>query len=239
MLHSWSALHRRTLAHLPSCARCRPLLQLKLDEARAVEEVEARMTAASEGAAASSAEAGPAAAAPSLSGRTVSNMQLEVLSSQALADEQQEGEACTTQTLLQLCSSERASLGGRACGGMRAGSQACRQKVPAACVHAQLHQHQTLSMHAVSDPVPACLPAPHYLHPNPPLLTPCSRTFVRTFCAVPRGVAQALPAQDLLGAATLGWVWAGGWVNFGGRSGGWRVRHCLRDLQHSMSPKKP
>lgn len=62
-------------------------MQLKLDEAKAVEEVEARMT-----------DAGP--------GRSVSNVQLEVLSAQALADEEAAAEACTTQTLLELCSSE-------------------------------------------------------------------------------------------------------------------------------------
>ncbi|EFN59234.1 hypothetical protein CHLNCDRAFT_138218 [Chlorella variabilis] len=60
-------------------------IQLKLDEAKAVEEVEARMT-----------DAGP--------GRSVSNVQLEVLSAQALADEEAAAEACTTQTLLELCS---------------------------------------------------------------------------------------------------------------------------------------
>lgn len=52
-----------------------------------MEEVEARMT-----------DAGP--------GRSVSNVQLEVLSAQALADEEAAAEACTTQTLLELCSSE-------------------------------------------------------------------------------------------------------------------------------------
>ena len=80
-----------------------PAPQLKLDEARAVQAVEARMTAAQQQKQ-EAAEAGQAAAA--LAGRSVSNLQLEVQAEQALADEQ-EGEAGTTQTLLELCSRER------------------------------------------------------------------------------------------------------------------------------------
>ena len=95
-----------------------PRPQLKLDEAAAVEEVEARMQAATAAAAAGpdaapragSAPGSPAAQRPSLSGRTVSNLQLEVLSAQALADEAGAegggGEPGTAQTLLELCCSE-------------------------------------------------------------------------------------------------------------------------------------
>lgn len=62
-------------------------LQLKLDEAAAVEEVEARMAEAA---------AGP--------GRTTSTLQLEVLAAQALEDEAAVAQECTAATLLELCS---------------------------------------------------------------------------------------------------------------------------------------
>ena len=81
---------------------CTPLLQLKLDEARAVQEMETRMAAAAQQRAEQAAGAAPPQAAP---GRTVSSLQLEVQAEHALADEQ-EGEAGTAQTLLELCSRE-------------------------------------------------------------------------------------------------------------------------------------
>jgi hypothetical protein len=71
-----------------------PALQLKLDEAKAVGEVEARM---SDG-------GGP--------NRSVSNVQLEVQSAQTVADEEADPHACTTTTLAQLCA--RASWSGAA-----------------------------------------------------------------------------------------------------------------------------
>ena len=54
-------------------------IQLKLDESRAVEEIEARMAAAGQGPALGSPGGAPAQSGP---GRTVSNVQLDVLSQQ-------------------------------------------------------------------------------------------------------------------------------------------------------------
>ncbi|KAL4853629.1 Tetratricopeptide repeat protein SKI3 [Chlorella vulgaris] len=65
-------------------------IQLKLDEKRAVEEVEARLGGGDSGG--------------NMPARSVSNIQLEVLSAHALEDEQVEARQCTTQTLLELCS---------------------------------------------------------------------------------------------------------------------------------------
>jgi hypothetical protein len=79
------------------CSPCCPLLQLKLDEAHAGEELEARMAAAG---------AAPGGGGHGLSGRTTSNLQLEVLSEQAVHDELEAGDAGTAQTLHELCSSE-------------------------------------------------------------------------------------------------------------------------------------
>ena len=73
------------------------MLQLKLDEAHAGEELEARMAEAG---------AAPGGGGQGLSGRTTSNLQLEVLSEQALHDELEAGDAGTAQTLHELCCSE-------------------------------------------------------------------------------------------------------------------------------------
>ena len=84
---------------VPRCARSPSLPalpQLRLDEAHAGEELEARMA----GAGATSA------GGQGLSWRTTSNLQLEVLSQQAVADELEVGDSCTAQTLHELCSSE-------------------------------------------------------------------------------------------------------------------------------------
>lgn len=67
-----------------------------------MQEMEARMSAADQQRADQAAGTSPPAAG-GLSGRTVSTLQLEVQAEQALADEQ-EGEAGTAQTLLELCS---------------------------------------------------------------------------------------------------------------------------------------
>ena len=87
--------------------------QLKLDEAKAVEEVEARMEAAADASSQAAQQAGgggggaPGGGGPALSGRTVSNLQLEVLASRAQAEEAGDaGDGGTGQTLLELCSSE-------------------------------------------------------------------------------------------------------------------------------------
>jgi hypothetical protein len=74
------------------------VLQLKLDEKRAVEEVEARLGGGDSGG--------------NMPARSVSNIQLEVLSAHALEDEQVEARQCTTQTLLELCSSEWLGVAG-------------------------------------------------------------------------------------------------------------------------------
>ena len=71
-----------------------------------MQEMDARMSAAEQQRADQAAGSSPLAAA---GGRTVSNLQLEVHAEQALADEQ-EGEGGTMQTLLELCSRERAVL---------------------------------------------------------------------------------------------------------------------------------
>ncbi len=89
--------------HLKCChASVLPLMQLKLDEARAVQEMDTRMAAAAQQRAEQAAGVAPPPGPP---GRTVSNLQLEVQAEHALADEQ-EGEAGTAQTLLELCSRE-------------------------------------------------------------------------------------------------------------------------------------
>lgn len=97
--------HVLTITIMP-CPPALPWVQLKLDEARAVQEMEARMAAAAAQRADQAAGAPPPAPPP---GRTVSNLQLEVQAEQALADEQ-EGEAGTAQTLLELCSRENGGL---------------------------------------------------------------------------------------------------------------------------------
>ena len=69
--------------------------QLRLDEAHAAKEVEARIERVRSG-----SEAEPASAPPR---RTASVLQLDVLSEQAVQDEEQ-AEHSTSQTLLQICS---------------------------------------------------------------------------------------------------------------------------------------
>ena len=76
-------------------------MQLKLDEAKAATEVEARMAALHQ-------DAQQQQQQQQLLGRaaSASALQLEVLSQQAAADEQAALDVSTAQTLLELCSSE-------------------------------------------------------------------------------------------------------------------------------------
>lgn len=187
-------------------------IQLKLDEAAAVEEVEARQQAATAAAAAGPDAAqrkpgsrpgsspGSPAAAPRLPGRTVSNLQLEVLSAQALADDAAEGgggEPGTAQTLLELCSSERAVWGAgaqeeRACCTCCAPTSSPSPATTATCTH-----------HPVCAVAP---PAERFIKYHEEWLKRC---LLRIFAAPPRSGARdasrALHWQS--GSAAHGGAW--------------------------------
>lgn len=186
--------HVFTITVLPSCP---PWVQLKLDEARAVQEMDARMAAAATQRADQAAGAPPPAQPP---GRTVSNLQLEVQAEQALADEQ-EGEAGTAQTLLELCSREgvvpwRASQLRVAATltplQAAALAQAAPPYMPALMTrHDQRPGHPSVARHLPCHPSPAVAPqAERYVRYHEEWLKRC---LLRIFSAPPRSGGPAWP----------------------------------------------